>query len=667
MPTIRAYAAERGEFLLSSEADLSRLEGFFESCSQRRITYPRILIDPIASGSELLLMELGSRLRGKEPRCFAYISGGRNGVGWNLLDLEALRESFGSIFVLPEAEDTTAAQEHLSRLAAFHGLPEVQAAVFKVASPTLRLADATSLDLFAIWKRGVDPVRISELAAAAQVAADAVFESIEQAIEEWLSRAESLRPGKERVAVLWADIKKLADPIANALAAKPARLVMSGFPRMHEAKLALSGPLSRCKREEAAALKDGLRTEHDTSSLVQSIATTQAVVEDFLCTPWRAGGPPRSWLSRMWRLGFRFSGLPEVRKYLRKLLLVLRQVVRSDSFRSAFTVGLVDFCCEDLGEEEVERTAGWSDLLKDSLLKASGVRRGGRTVFAYPKSMVMSREERQDVVGQIERMLGQACEVLLLEQDEAWLYWEEIFAPPQNGFHRQLDALIVGPKFGDARETTSSAGPERLERPASTVAKGSLCTCEKEPPDARGLPGQFPPKTCPKCGGYNKWYWWLCRKHGKVPGEVSCADELCPECILRHLDDPEGFPVETIGRPPGFPRGFVCPNCSKSLPLELFPFFRDGVAGEQREYFQGLAERLGLPEGYRCPNCHTLLIPVDHRERERQGVSGPILLPTGPPHSEAEVPARVDQPSQDELRVARQDGEELFGSVPERV
>jgi hypothetical protein len=131
-------------------------------------------------------------------------------------------------------------------------------------------------------------------------------------------------------------------------------------------------------------------------------------------------------------------------------------------------------------------------------------------------------------------------------------------------------------------------------------------------------------RTCPECGGLNHAAWWVCRRHGKTDVYVPIDKRSCPECILRHHQDPEAFPADCVSIRPdlrGLKTCWHCEDIAKSnsehavfhIPRDLQPFVENGVNGHDSDYFLELARKHRLGDDSRCPSCGTLLVPMDHR------------------------------------------------------
>ena len=113
---------------------------------------------------------------------------------------------------------------------------------------------------------------------------------------------------------------------------------------------------------------------------------------------------------------------------------------------------------------------------------------------------------------------------------------------------------------------------------------------------------------------------------GKAPIFIPIDKERCPDCILCHHDDPEGFPLSWISVKPGYKEPLNCPNCENmrrwdpghpvfEIPESLARFYRDGVNWHGSAPFKAIDREAGLFGDCYCPNCGTLLIPVDHRQK----------------------------------------------------
>lgn len=119
----------------------------------------------------------------------------------------------------------------------------------------------------------------------------------------------------------------------------------------------------------------------------------------------------------------------------------------------------------------------------------------------------------------------------------------------------------------------------------------------------------------------------MCWNHGKTPVLVPIDKVRCPDCILCHHEDPQGFPLSRISVNPSHREPIYCLHCMNlkrldpghpifEVPEDLEPFYRDGVNGHDSIRFQTVVRNAGLLGDCYCPNCGTLLIPVDHRNME---------------------------------------------------
>ena len=131
-------------------------------------------------------------------------------------------------------------------------------------------------------------------------------------------------------------------------------------------------------------------------------------------------------------------------------------------------------------------------------------------------------------------------------------------------------------------------------------------------------------RTCPGCRGLNRAAWWPCCKHGKVEVLVPIDKDRCPDCVLRHHEDPIQYPLSSISVRPDLIRLRTCWSCEElkkkdpdhkpfEIPEDLEEFIQNGVNGHDQARFAELAKKHGLPDGFRCPNCRAPLITVDHR------------------------------------------------------
>lgn len=262
-----------------------------------------------------------------------------------------------------------------------------------------------------------------------------------------------------------------------------------------------------------------------------------------------------------------------------------------------------------------------------------------------------------------EQLLLCRCEVISRDQDRIWIYYEDLFNPPDhlrniddyyNAYRSQDHPVLfhIDRRFLELDDFQQIiAGTYRLVHhcgnpgcdynlsgnPAEKrVCDGcgrpirSRCGNPGCPEDALHTREESTATTCPSCGGFNYSAWWKCHRHGKEEVLVPIDKEHCPRCIDRHHDDPLRFPLRCVSKRPDLQEAVSCPYCERlhaKNPLhkvfkvhgELLRFYRNGVNGHDLERFRRLAEtKYGLPDGFRCPHCRTHLIPVHHRKRARE-------------------------------------------------
>lgn len=269
-------------------------------------------------------------------------------------------------------------------------------------------------------------------------------------------------------------------------------------------------------------------------------------------------------------------------------------------------------------------------LKKDLRHALQGIR-GERIALILPRQC-SSEKERRDLLTWFESCLGKPCDFVLTNETQAWLYVETAVDPYKEP--HQIQALTTE-EGDDKRELKNIAADSgEIAGPLPGSSNEPCVTCRSDSsnlvlkmqpvPEVDLEAGVSLPKICPQCQRLNGRDWWLCTQHGKLFVPVPIDKDRCPDCILRHHEDPIRYPLSSIGVRPGLAEPFLCLNCveiQKERPWhevfrvekDLVPFYKNGVNGHDSAKFPELAAKYGLLDGYRCPGCATLLIPVHHR------------------------------------------------------
>jgi len=258
----------------------------------------------------------------------------------------------------------------------------------------------------------------------------------------------------------------------------------------------------------------------------------------------------------------------------------------------------------------------------------------GESYYLISPIHSISPAEQEEIVNWLERSLSKPCGIAHFLDVATCLYVEKAFDPCA-GFSSSPE--IPAEPLKAIEVTPSPEEPGGGESPAQRVeatcpscgSAGVLPPKEESLPQVEARYGD-PPLICPACGRLNVKDWWWCRSHGKSAIPIPIDKDRCPECIIRHIEDPSRHPIASIGVRPGLAELRICPHCQDIrrgspehkifiIADELFPFYVDGVNGHQVARFRELALKYRLVEGCCCPHCGTVLIPVDHRKRRLEG------------------------------------------------
>lgn len=281
---------------------------------------------------------------------------------------------------------------------------------------------------------------------------------------------------------------------------------------------------------------------------------------------------------------------------------------------------------------------------------------------------IITQEDRVN----FESMLSAAATMILESRSqvehydgrELWIYYEELFNPPDHiwnldeYFRRyqsepgkeffHIDRRFLNESvFRDINSAASGAialcGNAGCRENIAHVKRGELicpgcgkmirsrCGNERCHSDEVNLlvKGSPPPRSCPACGEFNHAVWWTCNQHGNLPTYVPIDKERCPECVRLYKNDPHQWPKSCISLRPDLRDALKCPNCLRlhpegkdddifTIPAKLKPFYRKGVNGHDFESFREISRQHGLSEGVRCPKCWTLLIPTHEVYRPKK-------------------------------------------------
>lgn len=264
--------------------------------------------------------------------------------------------------------------------------------------------------------------------------------------------------------------------------------------------------------------------------------------------------------------------------------------------------------------------------------------------------------------GMCRERLQCSCEVLPSPGGVLRLYYEDLFRSPReirsirtfraayleepvkevlHSDHRIVESGSCLQLCGEVEQPVSCGNPGCSTDIRATPADVLLCPgCGRpilsrcgnhdcklrnlhERPEARN-------RTCPECRGLNHAAWWVCHRHGKADTYVPIDKSTCPECILRHHENPDAFPADCVSVRPdlqGLQSCWRCQDLARAnpdhqvfhIPRELLPFVKNGVNGHDRVPFLELAREYKLADDVHCPSCGTVLVPVDHRRQSPQG------------------------------------------------
>jgi hypothetical protein len=323
----------------------------------------------------------------------------------------------------------------------------------------------------------------------------------------------------------------------------------------------------------------------------------------------------------------------ENRNILQNARRRLLWLLDSPLMRLSLSVAFLCFCWENQTTIGIPTKGedNSSEALQNEIRAAIGSLDGKRVFLVLPADLV-SKERWNDHQRWIEDSMGISCTIIHSSSRYPWLYSERLIdlddhfsAPFISAAPTSMREETLG--YGAQRE--SKAEPQR-EQPASAICPVCGSGGERSSPSQRSFDSSdssikgAPPLVCPACRRFNAKDWWVCQKHDKAAIIVPFDKVRCPDCILRHHEDPVRFPLSSISFRPGYSEPFPCPHCEERhrregdhpiffLDAGLIPFYENGVNGHDRVHFFEAARKRQLIDDCRCPNCGTLLVPVDHR------------------------------------------------------
>jgi hypothetical protein len=302
--------------------------------------------------------------------------------------------------------------------------------------------------------------------------------------------------------------------------------------------------------------------------------------------------------------------------------------------------------------------AVWSLRSNVFLPKPSNLQQVSSALILFP-NLGMEAEDKENLKSLIGRTVQDAlqCRYRIADHRGAdlWIYYEDLFHAPleirhldrfRDEYYRHPDEieifhldyrLLRNPDFADllepprkgifycgnpgCRENIADLPQTTILCPGCHRIIRSRCGNSGCPADDLLTHPEGRKKTCPVCHQFNHGAWWRCKHHGDVEALVAVDKERCPECILAHHADPEGFPISQISLRPDIRQSIACPRCIELhrvdpahvvflLPEDLVPFYLNGVNGVDREAFFAAIAKCPLVDDFRCPQCHTVLIPV---------------------------------------------------------
>lgn len=634
------------EFVLRNEHELHELVSQLknEDKDANAWSFPRIAIDPQFTIQEHDLRRL---LAIENQRFAIYISRlFDENSGTALLGLSG--NSLARIFIFDDLETTHDTRNAMEEVIAAHRVPEISSIVFD-SLPVARCAKATRFDLpDDLPQTDVNSGRVSNerRRIAALEAADLLLSEIESEINELCEDIEGISEG-----TIWAFWARLA-PLTrlskfvlaqDAPASEPFLINLLHFERaslqLQEAindlppilkSDSLDFSLPKEAGNELTRHSDWLsELENQAQRWMRQFATEPAT-EAFLPEPKIA---PKG---TAWRTYITQTEFPTAREESTKLCFFLRLVVRGKSFRRSFLRILVK-CVQKNYQGISSSSVEFREIFKEKLRPALAQSFGEKVILAIP-ARIFQVGLHEAMRSWVEQMLGKPFLAVSIQGSECWLYQERAIARTKSTTNPKHFETTLPPlqPVSTVESVREREGAENIAPTLDISSSDSLhfpcpaCNSNSpalilDPPITRLCPNKGkPPLTCPECGRLNTKDWWLCWKHGKDPVPVPIDKVRCPDCILRHHEDPEGYPLSSISTGPRFDEPYYCPHCERihhddphhrrfKIPKELIRFYHDGVNGHDSERFRELAKQAKLLDDCRCPACGTLLIPFHHK------------------------------------------------------
>ncbi|MES1245350.1 MAG: hypothetical protein ABUT39_27350 [Acidobacteriota bacterium] len=526
-----------------------------------------------------------------------------------------------------------------------HKTPEFRAAGFLDAGFGLRMVEVGAIEL---PDQDISSLGESceDLALPALEAAELLIGDLREAVQGVAAQAETY--GRRDLWVLWEDeLKPAKDTVAAVLSEKKEAVEsLRALRRFAQAEALLLGFLQGIRARQAPDFKRmlfgaGFRSGEARShlrKLEELEASALKIVQYYLNEELGSSGTgalrmPRFKKRGLWSRIVRHTDLAAAHEACRLISSFLLRIVSRAEFRDLLAIKLLDLIwSRHCGEQEgLSRSA---TMLTESVRSVLQSIRGETVVVGLPRDSFPGWGHER-VKERLKDLFGISCDVLLTDAQRGWLYCERALHASELRHPEREGHSTVPPIAVPLEILAASSAPVLVE---SIVADGQAdrewpaenrcpeCDSSSRTGDGQNdAAGEGPPKMCPKCGHYNRKHWWQCCRHGKIPIDVSVADDRCPECILRHHRDPANFPLSSIAVRPELLKDVLCPHCSRlycrnrrherySIPEEILPYYLNGVAASEEEDFLKLARAHGLAEDCRCPNCRTLLIPIHHRE-----------------------------------------------------
>jgi hypothetical protein len=674
----------RREFFLSSVMDIQPIKSLVANQEVGGASVIRIIIDPDSTQKRQILEHLRDA---KIRPCVGYLQGEE--AKREVLEAGAvLADCFLCLFLI-EDSSLTGGGSQISQVLAAHRIPEIWGKIFNGKLIYFRKVQAHRLGFSLEQTFGdgsVLALRESWRLAALQ-AAELLLEGLEEDLYDLILNLEGFED--ESIESAWPLVSARAQLFDSVLRweadGSAADAAISELPRSLEARLLLSDTIREAEKCGITDLdlrisfkepspEEGGEKEIATPRLeyedvrLRHLKTLSSLAEDAeRAVACLARDRDVKFIKKAYKFLLRKSEAPTARKSLLKICSFLRYIAKQEDFRVAFLSSLVAYAKRNPPASADSRL----NSVQEQLWPAIGGLRDQKVILALPQSLFppVSQIEIRDW---LESNVGTPCEVLGIGGTDGWLYYERAFEADEFALfsgHGRSEAKAASREIlsdppkdtltspssnqrvhtGDSQvesNESDTSGPE--PNPGVSCARqesNAPCTeCGASRPhsliwsaphSARLFHGVHPPLICQKCGGLNVRAWWLCWNHGKNPIPVPSDKVRCPDCILLHHEDPDHYPLSSIGVNPRLVEPLPCPHCLDLhrydpahrlfiVPEPLIPFYKDGVNGHDRIRFQEAVKAAKLIDDCRCPYCGTLLIPVHHRS-----YAGQIGLPFG--------------------------------------